>query len=114
MLSLIHKFRFPGRRQGHGLAEDIDEKLRYLERHIDTMTSRINWLLDRIHITTETSGVLDRDGTRFMVIEFIPPSKTKNDDGNFRLRIVPDGSTYDLQIETRVSGTWTDIKKFHG
>jgi hypothetical protein len=101
--------------------EDLEIYLRdFLIFHKDQykrMASRINWLLERIHVTTETSGVLDqKDGTRFMVVEFIPPGATKNDNGNWRLKIVEDtaNSTWDLELEMRRSGVWTSAKVHHG
>ena len=100
--------------------EDVNE---YLNRRLvldlefyRNIISRVNWLLERIHVTTETSGVYDKEGTRFMVVEFIPPGATKNDNGNWRLRIVEDtvNSTWDLEVEMKRSGTWVSTKIYHG
>jgi hypothetical protein len=51
-----------------------------------------------------------------MVVEFIPPGATKNDNGNWRLKIVEDtaNSTWDLELEMRRSGVWTSAKVHHG
>lgn len=111
------EFLFPERKPGQGLEDYVHDLRKHVEDSWNEMRKRLNWLLERVHVTTETSGQLDRSGTRFMVVEFIPPGATKNDNGNFRLRIVENASpalTYDLQIEILVAGVWTDTKIFHG
>jgi len=107
-------FKFRDRSPGEDLGEYVDALKSYTDESLNQVRLRTNWLLERVHVVTETNGVSDRNGTRFTVFELVPPKKTKNTDGNFRLRMVPHGSSFDLQIEVRVDGVWLDVKKYHG
>ena len=107
-------FKFRDRKPEEKLPEYLSALVRDVDQSLNEIRQRVNWLLERVHVVTETNGVKDRDGTRFMVYELIPPKAEKNADGNFRLRIVPDGASFNLQIEVRIDGTWLDVKKYYG
>jgi len=107
-------FKFRERQPDEDLGRYVDALRKHTDESLNQVRLRVNWLLGRVHVVTETNGVSDRNGTRFMVYEMVPPKAQKNTDGNFRLRIVPDDASFNLQIEVRVSGVWTDVKKYYG
>ena len=102
-------FKFRDRTPGESPEAYVQEFKRSVDESWNELRQRVNWVLERVHITTETAGVLDRDGTRSMVYELIPPKAIKNTDGNFRFRIIPNGAVYDLIIEVRESGVWITV-----
>lgn len=81
-------------------------KLRWELENYRLIASRVNWLLDRVNVTSESS----EDGTRYMKVEFIEPGNTRNDNGNWRLLLMPDN----VVVQQRVSGTWTTRTTWYG
>lgn len=93
--------------------EDDEDLKKYLMRLLRwdmenwrLLAGRINWLLDRVRVTLTSS----EDGARYMVVEFIAPGATRNDDNNWRIILKPN----DLEIQMRRSGTWTTTARWHG
>ena len=88
------------------ITEYINRELNFNLTNYRELASRVNWLLDRVRVTLEQS----EDEARYMVVEFIAPGKTRNDDGNWRFILKPD----DVQLQMRRSGTWTASDVWHG
>ncbi len=74
----------------------ISKLVSWIERTIfNRISKRVNFLLNRIN---------DQK------LEIVADSNTdKNEDNNWRIK----ESNGDLVIEKRVSGTWTEVRKFH-
>lgn len=68
------------------------------------IATRINWLLDRVHIESVS-------GNNNIVIEFIKPGQNKNDSGNWRFILTSANAS---EIQENVSGTWTTRGRWIG
>lgn len=109
--------RFDEYRESEDVKDYLIRKLRWDMENWRFLAGRINWLLDRVRVTLETS----EDGKRYMVVEFILPGQTRNDDNNWRLILKSkdedsDGvdETFDLEVQMRRSGTWVRTAIWHG
>lgn len=98
--------KFPEMRKGEDQIAYINRLVVFILTNYRELIKRINWLLDRVRVTLESS----EDGARYMVVEFIAPGKTRNDDGNWRFILKPD----DVQLQMRRSGTWIASDIWHG
>ncbi|KKL11191.1 hypothetical protein LCGC14_2548290 [marine sediment metagenome] len=84
-------------KEGENLEGFFSKLVSFLERKVfNRISKRVNFLLTRIN---------DQK------LEIIADGNTdKNENGNWRIS----ESSGDLIIEKRVSGTWTEVRKFHG
>ena len=75
----------------------ISKLVSWIERRIfNRISKRVNFLLKRVN---DQKIEIIADG-----------NSDKNENGNWRLQ----ESSGNLIVEKRVSGTWTEVKKFHG
>jgi hypothetical protein len=104
---LATNIKFPEIKKDEDPEKYLVRLIKFLEDDVyRDMVQRINWLLDRVRVTE----VKSEDGSRYMVVEFIKPGSTRNDNGNWRMLLNPD----DMEMQMRRSGTWTTAARWHG